>query len=155
MYVILPKVPLDNLVKQLTPENWKEWTGQMSHRASSVELPRMKLKNSYELDGALRALGIRRAFGPEADFSGISDRSLYLSKVVQRTFVEVNEEGTEAGAATELFVALSINDPQSEPPPFKMIVDHPFLVAICDSLTGSGLFLGAIMDPAMTQSWEQ
>jgi serpin B len=147
MYVILPKSSLSTLVNQLTPDNWKKWTAQMTGRAGSVELPHMKLENSYGLDGSLAALGIRRAFTPEADFSGISDQSLYVSSVVQKTFVEVNEQGTMAGAATVLTLTAGIHDPKKEPPPFEMIVDHPFLVAICDNATGSVLFLGAIVDP--------
>ncbi|MGA2177889.1 MAG: serpin family protein [Verrucomicrobiota bacterium] len=147
MDVILPRFSLDKLVSQLTPDNWNEWTGYTAYRTGSVELPRMKLENSYELNGPLADLGMRRAFVfGAADFSGISDQSLYVSTVAQKTFVEVNEKGTEASAATELMVAAG-EAPEKPPPPFEMIVDHPFLVAICDGRAKSILFLGAIMDP--------
>ena len=145
MYVILPKASLDNLVTQLRA-NWVEWTAPMQSRSGSVELPRMKMENGYDLKGSLAALGIRRAFVfPVADFSGISDETLYVSKVVQMTFIEVNEKGTVASAATGM--SLSRGLPPRPQPPFEMIVDHPFLVAISDRQSGSILLPGAIMDP--------
>jgi serpin B len=81
-----------------------------------------------------------------ADFSGISSWPLYISAVRQRTFVEVNEEGTEAAAVTGMTVPISglVENP---PPPFKMIVDRPFLFLIADEQTGTILFMGIIFEP--------
>jgi serpin B len=89
----------------------------------------------------LKAMGMGIAFDPnEADFSGIADVSperLYLTKVIQKTFVEVNEEGTEAAAATAIGVGVT-----SMPP--SMTVDRPFLFIIHERLSGNVLFLGQV-----------
>jgi serine protease inhibitor len=144
--IFLPKENLDNFIKELTPENWERWMAQFRSREGTLELPRFKLENKYELNGELAFLGMPRAFGRQAEFGGISDDPLFISKVVQRTFVEVNEEGTEAAAATGIAVRPSLVRREPEPP-FTMIVDRPFYVAIRDNQTGAILFHGAIEDP--------
>jgi len=114
-------------------------------RNGTLELPRFKMENSYELIPALKAVGITKAFGPQADFSGMSDEPLAISDVKQKTYVDVNEEGTEAAAVTSVGMrSLAV---RVEQPPFRMIVDRPFLVEITDAQTGLILFLGAIQDP--------
>ena len=111
-----------------------------------MELPRFKLENKYELNGELKALGMPRAFSRQAEFGGISDERLVISQVVQKTFVEVNEEGTEAAAASGIGMrAMAVRAPTA--PPFTMIVDRPFYVAIRENQTGTILFHGAIEDP--------
>jgi serpin B len=144
--VFLPRENLDNFIKELTPENWARWMGQFISREGTLELPRFKLENKYELNGALALLGMPRAFTRQAEFGGISDGPLFISKVVQKTYVEVNEEGTEAAAATGIAIRpwLARREPE---PPFTMIVDRPFYMAIRDNQTGVILFHGAIEDP--------
>lgn len=90
---------------------------------------------------------MKRAFG-NADFSGMSDESLFVSEVKQKSYVDVNEEGTEAAAVTTVMVvAKSIG--RGEPViPFEMIVDRPFVFVIEDSQTKSILFMGIINDPS-------
>ncbi len=144
--VFLPKEGLDGFVKDLTPENWAAWMAQFRSREGTLELPRFKLENKYELNGELALLGMPRAFSRQAEFGGISGEPLFISKVVQRTFVEVNEEGTEAAAATGIAVRPRLVRPEPEPP-FTMIVDRPFYVAIRDNQTGAIIFHGAIEDP--------
>jgi len=146
LYVFLPKQSLDRFVQELTPGNWGTWVGQFRSREGALELPRFKLENKYELNGELMALGMPRAFGSQAEFGGISDEPLFISKVVQKTFVEVNEEGTEAAAASGIGISLMSAMPETEAP-FKMIVDRPFYVAIREDQTGTILFHGAIEDP--------
>ena len=91
-------------------------------------------------------MGIRSAFGIDADFSGVADEPLHISELEQKTSVEVNEEGTEAAAATTTGMA-HVLARSSPPPQFRMIVDHPFFVVIREDLTGAILFMGAIGDP--------
>jgi serine protease inhibitor len=93
---------------------------------------------------ALMALRMKAAFG-EADLSGISGRGLFVSAVRQATFVEVNEEGTEAAAVTaaETHGGIEMNPPK----PFQRIVDRPFLFLIADEQTGLILFMGVVFDP--------
>ena len=146
LYVFLPKENLEEFLPDLTPENWEKWMAQFRLREGTLELPRFKLENKYELTGELKALGMPRAFSRQAEFAGISDEPLLISQVVQKTFVEVNEEGTEAAAASGIGMrALAVRAPAE--PPFTMIVDRPFYVAIREDQTGTILFHGAIEDP--------
>jgi serpin B len=147
LYVFLPRENLDRFVQDLTPENWGTWMAQFRLREGTLELPRFKLENKYVLNGELKALGMPRAFGSEAEFSGIStDTRLCISQVLQKTFVEVNEEGTEAAAASGISIRPSLAL-RSPPPPFTMIVDRPFYMAIVENQSGTILFHGAIEDP--------
>ena len=144
--VFLPAESLDRFVQDLTPENWGNWMRQAALREGTLELPRFKLENKYELNGELKALGMPRAFTPQAEFGGISDGRLYISEAVQKTFVEVNEEGTEAAAVSGIAMRPTfVQRPTA--PPFTMIVDRPFYVAIRENQTGTILFHGTIEDP--------
>jgi serpin B len=146
LVVLLPKAGLDSLLQELTLENWEQWMTQFRPRQGTVQLPRFKLENTYDLKNELRAMGMTRAFSTDADFSGISDERLLISWVKQKTFVEVNEEGTEAAAVSG--VGISAMSVQVRPePPFSMVVDRPFYAAIRENGTGTILFHGAVFDP--------
>ena len=99
-----------------------------------------------ELKPPLQAMGLTLPFNRTADFSGMSASALYLSAVKHKSFVEVNEEGTEAAAATVGIVSLAVVRPVT--PPFEMVVDHPFLFLIADNLTRAILFVGVVFEPA-------
>jgi serpin B len=145
MDVFLPKGRLNEFMRIFTAENFDQWTTRMESRQGTLELPRFKLQNEYNLKPVLAAMGMPLAFTPQADFSGISSERLHISWVKQKTFVDVNEEGTEAAAVTGIGVrAMGV---RREPPPFQMVVNHPFLVALRERKTGLILFLGAILDP--------
>jgi serpin B len=104
------------------------------------------LEYEITLNDALKALGMGIAFDANrADLSGIIKSSAFISEVKHKTLVEVNEEGTEAAAATSVgvFTTSAIQPRQ----PFRMIVDHPFFCAIRDNKTGTLLFMGSITDP--------
>jgi serpin B len=129
---------------------------QMSRREVELFLPRFKVTwGTVNLSGQLTALGMTLAFNQSrADFSGIngheppSDDSLFISAVFHKAFVEVNEEGTEAAAATAVSMILTMALRPSEPPPVPIFrADHPFLFAIRDRKSGAILFLGRITDP--------
>lgn len=115
-------------------------------------LPRFTLTWNSSLVEALRALGIRLAFTPEADFSGINghrpleDGALFVSHVLHKAFSQVNEAGTEAAAATALGIALGIG-PRAPAPPPVVRVDRPFFFAIGDAKSGAVLFCGHVADP--------
>jgi serpin B len=145
MYVFLPKNSLSSFMKSLTLENWQRWTMQFGSRRGTLRMPRFKLENSYGLNKVLEALSMRDAFTPQADFHGISDEPLQIDWVKQKTYVDVNEQGTVAAAVTGIGVMASAI--RREEPPFQMIVDRPFFLAICDDQTGTILFLGTILDP--------
>jgi serpin B len=108
-------------------------------------LPRFKLEYGAELKRPLTALGMALPFSRGADFSGMSPTPLYLSEVRHKSFVEVNEEGTEAAAVT--LGVMRHSSVQRPTPPFEMVVDRPFLFVIEDNLTNAILFLGVVFDP--------
>lgn len=145
-YIFLPKQNsnLAALQKNLNSENWQKWMSEFSQRQGLVRLPKFKLDYDINLNNALIALGMGEAFTDKANFSGMG-KNLSISEVKHKTFVEVNEEGTEAAAVTSVgIVRLSA---VQEEPPFEMVVDRPFFTAIRDNQTGSILFMGSIVDP--------
>jgi serpin B len=145
MFVILPKAALNAFLPSLTAENFSQWTARMESRKGTLQLPRFKLENEYDLKNVLATMGMRIAFTTRADFSGMAEEPLCVSWVKQKTYVAVNEQGTEAAAVTGVGVrAMAM---RVEPPPFQMVVDRPFFVAIREKQTGLILFLGAIFDP--------
>jgi serine protease inhibitor len=108
-------------------------------------LPKFKIENNFKLNSTLQALGIKAAFkANQADFSGMFNDPHYLSKVRQKTFVEVNETGTEAAAVT--VASGAYGSVVSPPKPFEMIVNRPFLFAITDAQSGMILFMGIMND---------
>ena len=110
-----------------------------------VSLPRFTVEAEFSLKPVLCALGAELAFSDEADFSGIGQEPLQISEVVHKAFVEVNEEGTEAAAATGVSMGLCAVRPATEPVVFK--ADHPFLFFIKDRDTNAVLFAGRVLDP--------
>ena len=147
LIILLPKksVNLDDFYTSLTPENWQQWMSQLSTRSGSIQLPRFKLDYSIELKESLSALGMGPAFdAAEANFAALSSIPTKIDQVKHKTVVEVNEEGTEAAAATSVgIVATSARMDE----PFKLVVDRPFFCAIRDNQTGSVIFMGSIVDP--------
>jgi serpin B len=117
------------------------WTSHLAERSVQVSLPKFSFSSGGSLKEALEQRGMRRAFSGDADFSGISARpnSLLVSDVVQKTFVSVDEVGTEAAAATGIPLNPSVSI-ALEPLVFK--ADHPFLFAIRDRKSGKVLFMG-------------
>ena len=128
--------------------NWKDnvESGFAQHKGLLI-LPKFKIEYSLQLNESLESLGMKRAFDADkADFSSMADEPLYVSEVKQKSFVEVNEEGTEAAAVTTVTMhATAVFRPEK---PFEMIVDRPFLFVIGDDSTKSILFMGVIYDPA-------
>jgi serpin B len=143
MVVILPKLPdgVPAIEAKLTPKNLSTWIGQLKDRDKmEVSLPRFRLETRYELPEKLVALGMVEAFGP-ADFSGMApgDHSP-ISGVTHKAFVDVNEEGTEAAAATAI-----VRSDSADPLPFR--AEHPFIFLVRDVKHGAILFMGRVMNP--------
>lgn len=147
MLIFLPKQAsnLSQFYKVLTAENWQTWSQQFRSRPGSVQLPRFKMEYELELNQALSQLGMAEAFGRRANFSNLSDTPMQIDQVKHKTFVEVNEEGTEAAAVTSIGIrATSVRLPEE---PFTFKADRPFFCAIRDNQTGTLLFMGAIVNP--------
>jgi serpin B len=144
MYVFLPKGSLEGFLPNLSAENWSRWKAQMQNREGRLELPRFRMEYKVSLNKTLSALGMGIAFSGKADFSGIADKPSYISEVAHKTFVEVNEEGTEAAAVTGVTVRVTSLPTD---PPFEFIADHPYFFLIRDELTGTILFMGSVWEP--------
>jgi len=111
-----------------------------------VTLPKFRIEGEFSLAGPLAAMGMGDAFTEKADFSGIArERPLFISEVYHKAFVTVDEQGTEAAAATGGAVTLG-NVPLSELP-VMFTADHPFLFLIRDRPSGAILFMGRLADP--------
>jgi serine protease inhibitor len=145
MFVFLPKGGLDEFLKTFKAADFEMALQRLRSCKGTVELPRFKLENEYDLTRVLPAMGMSLAFTRRADFGAMSDEPLSIGFVKQKTYVAVNEQGTEAAAVTAIGVRAMVV--RKEPPPFKFVVDRPFFLAIREKQTGLILFLGAISDP--------
>ncbi|MCX6841985.1 MAG: serpin family protein [candidate division WOR-3 bacterium] len=149
MYLFLPREQdgLAKLIEGIKPDNFADLFVGLNEKKGGIVLPRFKIEYEQILNEALIQLGMGKAFGPDADFSGMvaPPQTAAISDVLHKTFIEVNEEGTEAAAVTVVRMrALSMPNGEER---FSFVCDHPFLCAIRDDVTGSVLFLGAIFDP--------
>lgn len=148
MVVLLPKTRggLAAMERQLSLETLTSWIELSSLREVEIFFPKCTLSSQFSLAKTLKTMGMADAFSDNADFSGIEPgKSLSISDVIHKAFVEINEEGTEAAAATAVIIGVtSVSEPQPLPV-FK--ADHPFLFLIRDNRTGSILFLGKITNP--------
>ncbi|MDX2230968.1 MAG: serpin family protein [Leptolyngbyaceae cyanobacterium bins.349] len=147
MVILLPKQTsnLAELQRNLVATNWDTWMNQFRTRQGTIQIPRFKLEYEVELSRILSQLGMAKAFSRQANFSGISQIPTQIDEVKHKTFVEVNEEGTEAAAVTSIGIRATAAIPMTEP--FQMKVDRPFFCAIRDNQTGAILFMGAIVNP--------
>ena len=147
MYIFLPREEsnLATFSQQLTFQNWQQWMKQFRPTEGTVKIPRFQLEYDVILNRALATLGMGIAFESDrADFSEMTSHSVFIDRLKHKTFVEVNEEGTEAAGVTSVGIgATSINLTQ----PFAMIVNRPFFCAIRDDRTNAILFMGSIINP--------
>ena len=146
MYIFLPdhSLTLDSFYQNLTSAQWSAWLEQFRETEGYVGLPRFKFEYEASLNDVLKALGMEIAFAAgRADFSGMKQvpPQLFIAEVKHKTFIEVNEKGTEAAAAT----SVEIRDESA--PAFNMVIDRPFFFSIVDNKTGSILFMGSVTDP--------
>lgn len=146
MVAVLPQQqPLADFVQALTQEKLDEIIGKCGETNMPLALPKFKLEYEKELNDALKAIGMEEAF-EGADFSNMSQsmgKDLVISNVKHKSFIEVNEEGTEASAATSVEMAPSM----AMPDPQNLEFDRPFLYLVRDSKTGAILFMGTMEDP--------
>lgn len=148
MLILLPKEigGLPEFEKSLSPELLARCRREQANHDVALTLPRFKITSMAMLQAPLIELGMDRAFSDHADFSGMSaQEALKIDAVVHKAFVDVNEEGTEAAAATAVTMALA-----SAPPPLpkaEFRADHPFLFLITHRATGAILFAGRLQSP--------
>jgi serpin B len=142
MLVVLPKgkKSISEISPSLTSANLKLWRASLNETDVDVWMPRFKVTNDFELSEILKSMGMPSAFDA-ADFSGMSSSAASISQVIHKAYIDVNEEGTEAAAAT----AVVMDEAAILSPSFR--VDRPFVFFIQDKATGSILFMGRIENP--------
>lgn len=148
MVVLLPKEKdgLAAFEESLTPETLAECVTSLREQDVVVAIPRFKMTSEFQLQKVLAEMGMPLAFSGAADFSGMTGKpDLFISAVLHKAFVDVNEEGTEAAAATGVIMKLTAVAAPSSPPVFR--ADHPFAFLIRDRQSGSILFMGRVVDP--------
>ena len=153
MLVVLPKADdgLPALEAALSVDRLNGWIESLEVQSTWVKMPKIGMRTSLKLKPLLSDLGMPLAFDPDySDFSAMApnggvDGVLYINEVVHEAFVEIDELGTEAAAATAVIMNREYSAP---PPPAEFTVDHPYLFLIRDDLTGSTLFIGRVTNPA-------
>ena len=144
MYCILPEqdVKINDYIEEFSFEKWKELQESLSKNDDVIlHLPRFKLEYGIKnLNDSLTALGMGKAFSDSADFSGIRD-GIYISRVLHKAVIEVNEEGSEAAGVTVVEMQET-----AAMEPIMFIADRPFVFLIADDETGTILFMGKLME---------
>jgi len=151
MSIFLPNAgkSLSAFEAEFTQENWDDWRRNFFKHAGQIGLPRFKIEDKMTLNDPLAAIGLAIAFDQnKADFSKMAEvaQRVFISDVIHKTFMEVNEEGTEAAAVTAVTMAAT-SAPMHRVEPFRMIMDKPFFIVLSDDKTGEILFAGHIAQP--------
>jgi len=152
MTILLPKsgIDLDDIIGSMHVTEWESWTASFEKDTVALSLPKFKLRYFRKLNDALIQMGMGVAFGGSADFSCLCPGGgIFIQEVRHKTFIQVDEEGTEAAAATSVEIREKCNM-NGDSGPIPMRVDHPFLFAIRERNSGTLLFIGKIYKP----KWE-
>ena len=152
MVVLKPRNDINpaQLIEELhDTDTWPTLVSRFQYRETQLALPKFKFSYENKLNDELIDMGMGIAFGSSADFSGIGgERNLLISEVKHKSFIEVNEEGTEAAAVTSVGIELTSIGPQV----YVFNIDRPFLFAIREVNTGLILFVGQVNDPSVEET---
>jgi len=146
--IFLPKKNIDftSFLGQFNLENWQRWSSQVGKRKGVVKIPRFKLEYQNTLNDVLNKLGMSSAFNAnQADFSGLTNTKVYVSEVLHKTYLEVNEEGSEAAAVTSIGIKAMAMPASQEP--FVFRADRPFVCILREKQTNSLIFIASIVEP--------
>ncbi len=150
MMVLLPTEGenTQSLIDELSADNWLNWANDFEiHDNVVVTMPRFKFAFDMQLQNVLKQMGMQKAFSESlADFSNISDVDLFISSVIHKTYIDVNETGTEAAAVTAIVFTSNSAGPIG-PQKIYFNVNRPFLFAITENDTDAILFIGEVQDP--------
>lgn len=153
MHIFLPKEGnnLQEFRQTLTRPNWEKWDAEMRKEKGALLLPKFQLEYEVQLNEVLKTLGMNRAFGSEANFKKMikGDTPVWIDTVKQKTFIDVNEKGTEAAAATSVQV---VTESFTDEVPFRMEVNRPFFIAIQDNVSEAILFMGEVAFPVQNEA---
>jgi len=150
MVIMLPRdKKIDKFIEEMTWEKIKDWLKGSGKRKGTVIIPKFKFKTFTRLNDILSSMGLSIAFNNSADFSGMfegKDIRAFITEVVHKSSIDVNEEGTEAAAVTGMMVGSAL---RKEPEPFVFRADRPFFFMIIDLRTRLILFSGVVLDPSI------
>ncbi|MFL0269954.1 serpin family protein [Candidatus Clostridium radicumherbarum] len=143
-YIFLPDKgsSTDRLIQSMTYDNWEKWTNDFKRVEANIKLPKFKIEYEDELNKMLQGFGMEDAFNERADFSKMTDNSQYIDLVKQKCYIDVNEAGAEAAAATEVVMKAGMVTN-----PIAFTADKPFIYAIADKKTGLIIFMGKVEKP--------
>ena len=146
MAILLPNqnLSVDELTSAITIDKWNSWKQEYTTQEVTVSLPKFKFSfGTRNINEELQSLGLLKAYSPnEADFSNITDVQIFISRVLHKAFIEVNEKGSEAAAATIIeFENTSVS------PSYSLFANRPFIFAICHEATNSIMFIGKVAYP--------
>jgi serine protease inhibitor len=148
LVIVLPDGAAGPMASRLTAGGLRGLLAGLAPRQVTLALPRFRVTSQFALRPVLTGLGMPLAFSAGADFSGITTAErLAISEVVHQAYVDVNEQGTEAAAATAITIMAAARALGGDPP-VQVTVDRPFLFAVADTSSGLPLFLGQVTDPA-------
>lgn len=148
MTIFLPKVNknVDDLINEMTEKNYSHWISSFKDDSVIIMMPKYKVEYKVKLNEALKNLGMSIAFrSGVADFTGMSDRGkeLFIDKVWHKTYINVDEEGTEAAGVTSVEIGYT----SAKPTPIPFILDRPFVFVIREKESDAIIFIGKIVDP--------
>lgn len=144
MMILLPNdsSKWSEFVNTLSYDQWNHWTDQAKMRQVNLSLPHFRMEDRYDLNSTMEALGLKTAFTPQADFSGINgQKNLFINKAIHKTFIKVDEKGTEAAAATA--ISMNLTSVRTTEEPYDFVADHPFIFFIVDR-NKTILFMGQV-----------
>ncbi len=147
MTIFLPNLTktTEDIVNELTLEEWNKIQNLFTQKEISITIPKFKFGYGVRnMNKELQEMGLGEAFSNKADFSGISDLKLAISRVLHKSYIDVNEKGSEAAAATIVGIELTSMNPGQ----FTFVADHPFIFTISERTTNTILFMGKVSEPA-------
>jgi serpin B len=149
MHIMLPAegYKLNDVIQYFTIQNWKTWQENLAERSVNLVLPKFKFEYKSLLNEHLKSMGMEVAFDGRADFSSMIQEpaDLYISRVIHKTFIDVNEKGTEAAAVTAVEVGYTSVGPGDQT--IQFIVDQPFIYAITEKTSNAVVFMGKVGNP--------
>ena len=147
LYLPKDNKSLKDFLEELSQDNWHQWIRDFRSRKGLLRFPRFQSEYEMNLETSLQALGMRDAFSAsQANFSKMTSYSVVVDQIKQKTFIDVNEKGTEAAAVTSIDIRTTAAIPPDQT--FQMIVNRPFFYAIRHKKTGTILFMGTIVNPS-------
>ena len=149
MIILLPKknTGLPGIEKSLNWNNYVEYTNAMVYNRIKISIPKFNMKSEFELKESLSDMGMPLAFSKEADFSGITgNKDLMIDKVIHKTFIKIDETGTEAAGSTAVVLIEKSGMPQD---PIEFTANHPFIFVIKDNTNNCILFIGRVSNPLL------